>query len=221
VTKLETWLRMAGIQYEARPLDRPPGTRTGKIPFVDLPDGTRVEDSARIQGVLTAQFDIRLDHGLTEDEQARAIAIQRLVEDSLYYAVAWLRWQDPAGYALTRRDYFLSLPFPMRPPMAWWLRRTVLNNLHGQGFGREERSFVVERALRDVTALSALIGEGPWVLGGEPRGIDASVFGSIANIRHAPYTHELSERVRGDARLCSWEERMRERYWPDWNELPA
>lgn len=35
--KLESWLRMAGLAYEARVLKGPPRSPNGKVPYVELP----------------------------------------------------------------------------------------------------------------------------------------------------------------------------------------
>ncbi|MCP4807595.1 MAG: hypothetical protein GY913_10285 [Proteobacteria bacterium] len=42
VVKLETWLRMAEIPYHSRHLSRPPQSRSGKIPYIELVSGELV-----------------------------------------------------------------------------------------------------------------------------------------------------------------------------------
>ena len=218
--KLETWLRLADIPYELRELERPPGSKTGKVPYVDLEDGTQLADSGRIIEVLTERHGVTLDAGLTEADRARATAITRLIEDSLYDVTLYVRWKDDAGFAVTAANYFQGAPAFLRPLLAWWIRRGVVRNLWGAGLGRESFEFAMARGVTDLNALSALLGDQPYLLGDAVHGVDATAFGFLTNIRHTPYPGPLKDALMGDARLLAYEQRVRELAWPDWDELP-
>jgi glutathione S-transferase len=99
--KVETWLRMAGIPYEPRAIGGPPKSTTGKVPYIERPDGSRLSDSTVIIDTLARERNVTLDDGLTAEERALSTAIQRTFEESLYFAVLYERWVDAAGWAIT------------------------------------------------------------------------------------------------------------------------
>lgn len=211
--KLETWLRMAALPYTPRYLDRPPRSSTGKVPYVELPSGELLADSSLIIAELTRTHGVQLDAALTPTQRGQAVALQRLVEDHLYFALAWERWHEPAGWAETKVAYFAHVPAFIRwmvPPIA---RRGVLRALHGHGIGRLRPEEVVAAGCADIDALALCLGEGPYFFGGEPTTTDAVVYGALANLHLAPLPTALQARLRGHASLVAWVERMRGRYW--------
>lgn len=74
-TKLETWLRMAGIPYTAKVLQGPPRSATGKIPYLELPDGSTLADSGRIIEALTEARGVRLDDHLSARDRSAVGAL--------------------------------------------------------------------------------------------------------------------------------------------------
>lgn len=85
--KLELlYLRMTGLPYRNRytlDLQRAP---KGKLPWID-DAGTAVADSGLIVDYLKHKFGDPLDNGLTPLQRARALAITRLFEEHLYWAM--------------------------------------------------------------------------------------------------------------------------------------
>lgn len=213
--KLETWLRMAGLPYEARIISGPPKDTKGKVPYVSLPGGGTLGDTTLIIEHLTAERGVRLDEGLTERERATALAMQRLVENHLYFATAWERWAVDEAWRFTRDSYFGGLPPPLRliaPPM---LRRKVLRDLWGHGLGRHTPDDVVRMGSRDLDALAALLGDQEYLLG-RPSSVDASAYGLLANLLGFPPGSRLADAARRHDNLVAYVARMRARYWGDW-----
>lgn len=217
--KVETWLRMVELPYEARPLTRPPASKSGKIPYVDLPDGTRIEDSGLILRTLTNRHQLELDADLTPEQSARSVMLTRLVENHLYFAMGYERWRLPGGYAAVSEAYFRQAPALARPLVAYMAKRSILAALHGHGLGRMETDEVLHRGRADLDALADAL-TSDWFLGPAPHSIDATVFGLIANLLHTPYPSALRDHLKTRPKLLAWEERMRGRYWADWSELP-
>ncbi|MFZ5476531.1 MAG: glutathione S-transferase family protein [Myxococcota bacterium] len=215
VIKLLTWLRMAGIAYETPPMTRPPASRTGKIPYVELADGRILYDSGLIVETLAAERGVDLDAGLDPLARARGHVIRRACEEHLYFAGAWERWLG-AGAERTRADYFRHLPAPLRPIAAFVATRNMRRNLHGQGLARHRPEDVVRAARADVDALATLVGAGPYVLGDTPRTVDATVHGLLWALRSNPYESAMRALVEGHPNLVAYSDRMRERYWGDW-----
>ncbi len=85
--KTETYLRMADIEYAVKatlPLFAP----KGKVPYIEDGD-LKLADSRFIVRHLKAQYK-DLDEDLTSAESALSLAMQRLLEEHLFWA------QDPA-----------------------------------------------------------------------------------------------------------------------------
>lgn len=214
VIKLETWLRMAGIAYEARPLLTPPRSRTGKIPYVEMPDGRVLHDSALIIETLGRERGVDLDAGLDPAERARGHAIRRMIEDGTYFVGLWERWISDAGFAATGRDYFRHLPFGLRHVLPHLIRRNMRANLHGQGAGRLAPADLAAIARADIGALSNLLGEREYILG-RVSTVDATVFAFVWAFSANPFESALKEEAGNHPNLGAYLTRMRARYWAD------
>src|SRR5207253_11126885 len=83
VLKVEVQLKMAELSFgkaRCRPGDAP----KGKIPYIE-DDGEVIADSTFIRDHIEKKYGLDLDCGLTRDMRARAWAIERMLEDHLYW----------------------------------------------------------------------------------------------------------------------------------------
>jgi glutathione S-transferase len=210
--KLETWLRIAGIAYQPLALEKPPQSKTGKIPYLLLEDGGALADSNAIIAHLARERGIDMLNGRGDGDGARGHAIVRLVEESLYFAAAWERWQ-PDYWPTTRNAYFGALPAGARGLVAALVRRRMKAALHGQGIMRLEPAAIIARGTADIDALSALLGERSWFDGDRPGIVDASVYGSLANLLAYPLRTPLQSAVMAHANLVAFCRRIEREYW--------
>lgn len=210
--KLETWLRMAGLPYEARVLTTPPKSSTGKIPYLERPDGSLLADTTAIIAELSRQHGIDLDAHLSERERAQALLLQRTFEEHLYFLVLCERWLDDASWPRVRSDYFGQLPLPLRVGLPPVLRRAIRRDAHGQGLARLDAEQRLERGRADVQAIATMLGDGPYFFGDRPSTVDATAYGFIAQSR-APVLGPVGRLVAEHPALQAYEQRMRERYF--------
>jgi glutathione S-transferase len=217
VIKLLTWLRMAKIQYELRPLKSPPRSRSKKIPYIELSSGEIVDDSSRIIARISSERGVDLDAGL--DAHARAVArlLQATFEGHLYFAGLYDRFATQEGWERTKKDYFRGLPAPLRPAIAWSVRRNATRNLHGQGTGRLPRAEVAELAREDLRAIAGMLGDNPYFLGNAARTIDATALGFLWAISRNPFESACRTALEAHPELVSYIARMRAAYWPDFD----
>ena len=216
--KLEAWLRLVGLPHEPRSLGGPPRSATGKVPYVDLPDGTQLAGSDVIIAHLSrAGHDP--DRDLDAGQRAQALLITRMVEEHLYFVTVWDRWHDDAGWAICGPAYFASLPPLVGSAVAWTQRRKVKGYLHGQGLGRVPRDEVHARGIADLDALATVLGAQPYLLGDRPHTVDCTVFATLSNLLHAPIEGPMKQALLGHANLVDYERRLRERLFPDWDQL--
>lgn len=214
--KLETWLRMVGLPYELDPREGPPRSRSGKLPYVTLPDGAIVDDSQRILERLTSEHGLTLDAHLDEDQRATSLLVRRLVEDHLYFATLASRWLDDRLWHETARAYFGHLPWPLRAVVPWFVRRKVRRDAWGHGVGRRPLEEVYAHAVDDLQALSHVLADQPFFLG-RPCTTDAVVFGTLENIRAVPLDWPGKHALDDLDNLLAFCDRMRAEYWgSDW-----
>jgi glutathione S-transferase len=211
--KLEMYLRMAGLPYEAVNAGDVLKAPKRKLPYIE--DGVRVlADSTFIIDHLKASYGDLLDHWLDPVQRAVALAFQRLFEENLYWAVVYTRWADPAGWSKTREAFFSGLPAPLRwilPPLA---RRGMLNEMHGQGMGRHSPAEIHAIGARDVGAVADFLGDKPYLMGEQPCSLDAVGYAFLANLLWAPVDSPIRDALRERANLVAYCERMKARYDP-------
>ncbi|KAI0433780.1 hypothetical protein F5Y09DRAFT_44050 [Xylaria sp. FL1042] len=156
-------------------------------------------------------------------------------------ACTWERWTQ--NY-YTMRDHVLwSFPWPVRVLVGAMIYRGTVATLHGQGTGRfspEEIAFfrreiwesfadlVLESKTKtEATATSSSTstssnGEPFWVLGGpEPTEIDATLFGFIVSALLSTAGPGSQADLKSFPVLLEYARRIQERYFPDYEALPA
>lgn len=216
VTKLETWLRIAGIPYTVDRDPRKSGPK-GKFPWVRLPDGEVLCDSSHIIAALSERHGVDLDAGLDAPARARSLLLQRTFEDHLYFCVLYLRWQDDEGWEQVRPVFFRGLPPVVSSIAPAFIRSGVRKSLHGQGTGRHSRDEVEAAGRADLDAAAALLGDQPWMLGDRPRTIDATTHAFLDSVHRGP-SGGLGDHLRSHANLVAYVERGWAAWWPELDE---
>ena len=207
--KAEVFLRLSGLPHRcinATPLRTP----KGKLPVL-RDEGRAVADSAAIVAYLQQRYAEKLPRSLVEPETPGLLALRRLLEEHLYFAMLWLRWVDPAGWAFTRPAFFGGMPPGLRRVVPALVRRKIRRDLRGQGMGRHSGDEIVERAVADVGVLAAALGNDPFYAGAEPGAIDATAYAFLANIVWVPLETPVKAAVRAQPNLVAYGERMKAR----------
>ena len=210
--KLETYLRMTELPFE---VVRGAHMRTapkGKLPYIEDGD-KRIADSSLIIEYLKQTYGDALDAGLTLEQRAMALAMQRLMEESLYWVMAYSRWIEPAGIALMKQEVFAKMPLPVRVLAPVIGRRVLGKELHGHGIGRHAREEIYEIGKRDITALADFLGAKPFMMGNDPHSLDACAYAFVANLVWTPFEGPLKQHARGYTQFTTYCQRMRQRYY--------
>lgn len=212
--KLETWLRMAEIPYEARSLAGPPKSPSGKVPYVERPDGTLLADSTVIIETLSREHGVDLDAGLTEDERAISLLLQRLFEEELYFMGMYDRWVPDESWELTRKAYFGAAPWVLRTLAVPFIRRSVCAAARGQGVARLSPEARAKKAEADVAAVAQMLGDREF-FHGRPTTIDATAYAFLANTAWTPIESPTRDAVRSRRNLMAYLDRMRDRWFSE------
>ena len=204
---------MAGIEYAVKttlPLFAP----KGKLPYIE-DDDLKLADSRFIVGYLKTRYR-DLDEGLSPAELALSLAMQRLIEEHLFWATMYSRWQyTDSNWQVNKRAIFGVLPPVVRDIAALVYRRKIRQQIYGHGLGRHTAEEVFELGMLDIDALSASLGEKEYFLGDKPTTLDASAFGFLLNTLGCPIESPLKEHALSKNNLGNYVERIRTQYYSD------
>ncbi len=214
--KVETYLRFRRIPYKVVP-SGPRKSPTGRIPFI-VEDGRSITDSEAIIAHFEQREAVRLDDGLSEADLALAFFVREGVEERLYWQVTYMRWGDPAGWAVFRPDLVKYLPLGMRGPVLFLLRRMLLRQMRQQGLSPADPQGAYAKGMAVLDALAGLLGDKPYFLGNEPRSLDMSLYAFLANILEQPHGNPLQDHGRALANLTAYCARMKALCWQGWPE---
>lgn len=217
VVKLETYLRMAKIPYE--PYYSPTGgdAPKSKVPWIEY-NGVTMGDSQLIIQYLNKELNIDLNRHLSPKDTATAWAIQKWLEEFTYWLNVHTKW------CIYADDFFKTkyeLPTLLKLPLVkQFLKREIRKLTYTVGVGRHNNEEIAEMMKHDLRMLSELLGDKKFFMGDEPCELDAAVFGQLAQYRwHTPEQSQgwklLTEEL---TNLMDYTDRMKELYWPDWND---
>ena len=205
---------MAGIDYEPHDLMDPRKAPKHKLPYI-VDGATGVGDSDLIIDHIIAKEGDRLNEQLSAQERAVALAMQRLMEEHLYWCFVQLKWMRPEYWQESYRTFFAGLPFPLRLFVPSMARKQAAKQLYQQGVGRHSDAEIDRMAVADLTALSVFLGDKPYFLGREPTRLDAVAYGSLSVILLTPYDWPFKDELAALSNLESFCLRMKERYYGD------
>ena len=110
-----------------------------------------------------------------------------------------------------KRDFFFSM-----------FQRTCKEQLNGHGMGRHKKEEVYSIAKKDLQTLSDYLDVKPFVMGQEPTAVDATVFGLLAQFVWQDKGSPQNAAIHKDFKnLLDYCERMKERFWSDWDDAIA
>ena len=113
VMKGEMLLKLAGIPYQTNTTGfmRAP---KGKLPYID-DDGTIVADSTLIRLHLEKKYGIDFDRALSARDRGIAWAVEKMLEDHLYWVLVYWRWMNDANFDKGPANFFKRAPALIRP----------------------------------------------------------------------------------------------------------
>ncbi len=214
--KLETYLRMAEIEHTVSILKGRSASPTGKAPYIEE-DGRLLTDSGLIINYLEQTKGHPVDGRLTLAERAESLALQRLLEEHLYWVIVYMRWVDP-GTRADWRPYLADLigaPKVLIPLIARQTERGLMKALRTQGIGLHTPDVIWRIGVSDVQALAHWLGNRPWGFGETPTVFDACLYAFVGTIIRTPWNNPLKAATLKHGNLVSHFDRMVARYFPD------
>jgi glutathione S-transferase len=212
VTKAELLLKMANLLYrtDTTGFARAP---KGKLPYID-DGGVVVADSTFIRWHLEKKYRLDFDLGLNATQRATAWAFEKMAEDQLYWILLHERWMIDGNFRKGPARLFDKVPAAVRPLVTAMMRRKMRAALRAQGLGRHSPEEIAALGARSINAIADFLGDKPFFMGGEPAGVDATMFAFICAAL-CPY---FESRLRGAAErrdnLRRYVGRMTALYYP-------
>src|SRR5579875_1694596 len=177
--KVYAFLKLCALPFRHEHVLDTSAAPRGQLPY--LVDGDAViGDSDTIIAHLTAHYALAIDAGLTPDQADLGLLIRRMLDD-LYWVMSYSRWKDDRFWPLFR-DAFLREHANLTEEGLNKAREFNFQRYHYQGIGRYETDQAYARGLADLRVMANLIPAEGFIHGAEPTGIDASVYGFVANI---------------------------------------
>ncbi len=219
VTKAEVLLKMSGLPYRTT-IGDPRKAPKRKLPFIE-DDHVMIADSTLIRLHLEDRHGIDFGKGLTDAQRGYAWAIEKMLEDNLYWVLMRERWMQPENFDKGPRTFFSIVPAPMRPLVIAKVKREVRRDLHGQGTSRLSRAEMERVATRTIDSLEAVLGDKPWLMGEEPHGVDATGFAFVAALMCPLFDSPIQQDAAARPALSAYCERGMRRWFPSLARSPA
>lgn len=214
--KLESWLRMNKIKYE-NVYSMILGSK-GQTPYVEL-NGKEITNSNLIVEKLGKHFGDCDDGVLTPEQGASARAITIMLEN--HTCTAGFLWR----YGYNMRKFVEATCrgiLPQKFLERWCSINPYIVRLRGHfhGLGRNYIEDVEEMLNRDLKALSILLGDNAFFFGATPHALDCTVFAHLAQFLYIPIGFPQESFLAAECQnLVQFCERVKRRFWPDWDAL--
>jgi len=215
--KIETWLRAHKISYEVVESYRT-RSKYGKVPFIEL-NGQQIADSQLIIFELQKHFKIDEDAKLSPERLAISRTVDRMVEGSTFFSLIYSKmYRNMSKFTSAN---VLGGPFPnfLRMIITPLFRNRIKSNLDAHGYGKFDDRDILDIQRRDISAIATLLGNDEYFGGKQPCTADFTVFGHLATCQYVPIEQPMKDLIgREFPKLKEHLQRMRDAYWPDWDE---
>lgn len=207
VIKAEMLLKLAQLPYTKKRADVRKAPK-GKLPYID-DGGEIIADSTFIRWHLESKYAIDFETGLSETEKATAWALEKLLEDNLYWANVDARWLNDANFERGPALFFRKIPQPIRFIVKKLVRRKVRNSLQAQGMGRHSQTELMAIAKKGIRSIAALLGDKPYAMGQKATAADAVLFAFIASGACPLFETHIRTYIESHPNLMAYISRMR------------
>ncbi|XP_063215779.1 failed axon connections isoform X2 [Bacillus rossius redtenbacheri] len=225
--KVESWLRLAGLKYENVDHKMKFRSKKGQLPFIEL-NGEEIADSTIILKELGQKLEKDLDAGLSNDQKNVSHAMISMIENHLIWVVQWWRAKYPDNVL---KGYKVNLQHALgsRIPngilnffFKFTFGRKGAKKVKAQGIGVHKPEEIMEFGQNDLKVLSDMLADKPFFFGDEPKALDVVAFATLAQIYfiNKEVQYPLRDFMQDNcANLVGHVNRMKERCFPDWEDI--
>lgn len=213
VLKIDTFLRMADIEFEHRTdVDNFRRAPKGKLPFIRHGEEV-VADSQFIIHYLKREFGCSLDSELSDQQLAQAHLITKSLEENLYFVLLYSRWHQTDSWKIVKPAFFKNMPKLLQWFIPGLMRRQICKTLHGQGISRHSTEEVLEICRQSFQALSELLAQKKYFFGEKPSSVDATIFAFLAQFILVELDNPFNELARSFPALTKYTQQIYKNYY--------
>lgn len=212
--KLDAFLRLSNIDHQSITTGTPFGSPKRKAPWIEH-DGALISDSSLIIDYLKQTFKVDPSSHLSPAQIGVSLAIQRLIEDNLYWAMVHDRWIKPENWDILKSSVLGEIPQPMRSILAPIARRGVTKQVMGHGLGHHTNDEINQISKHNINALAAILGDTPYFFGDKPSEVDAIVYAQLVNIARVPFHSDMKAMIAAQDNLEPFIDRFQTDIYPD------
>jgi glutathione S-transferase len=177
--KVFAFLRLAGVPFRHEHIFDASQAPRGQLPYIVDGDDT-VGDSESILAHVTKKYRLAIDAALTPAQVTSNLLVTRMLDD-LYWVMSYSRWKDER-YWPAFRDALLREHPSLTAEGLGKAQAFNAQRYYFQGIGRYDPDAAMARGLADLAAIADLVPPRGYLHGEKPTGIDAAIYGFIANI---------------------------------------
>lgn len=207
--KVEMALMHLNLDYQTAEVSNPAKAPKGKLPYIDA-DGLIIADSELILDYLDQTSNGALYGNLDGAQTAKGFAFVRLAEDHLYWLMVASRWLDDSWWPNVDRDFFGSLPFPLRQLVPRIARSRIKKTYTLHGLGLHSLKEQQEFARKDLQALNEAVLAEKFLLGDTISVFDFAVASMMAGLLDNQPATWISTMAREFTPLVEYTEKVQE-----------
>ena len=215
VTKTEVQLQMAGLAYTKEMGARETSPK-GQLPYI-ADNGALISDSTFIRAHIEKTYGVDLDEGLDARGRAEAWAIERMLENHFGWISGYYRWLIPENFERGPAHFFDAAPEHIRDNIRIDALQKVSDRIFTVGITRHKPEEIAMLGERSLDALSVILGDQPYLMGGKPCGVDATAFAMLAGVLAPFFDSPIREKAESLPNLVDYTARMMRRYFPEFD----
>lgn len=207
VLKLETYLRLAGLDYKTTLMADPRKAPKGKLPYI-IDKGQKIADSSICIEYLKKTYGDPLSKGLSKEQHAVGHAVKTMLEERTYWVLVQTRWMDPKGQSIVFEAWFGNIPRFIRGFITGKIVKDMTAAMDGHGIGRHTPEEIFEFGLKDLRTFEAVLGDKAFLLGDKPSEYDAAGYGFLANFMAKPFPSPMTKYIAASKTLNAYIDRV-------------
>ncbi len=179
----------------------------GKMPFiVNLKNQQYIADSSFILNFLFQNYDCSKikDHS----EAPELYAFQKMIEESLYFAILYNRWVDSDNKSKVIDSFKGLFPSYIGKPFLHLIRLNLIRQSKGQGIGRHSKEEVYGVAVKELRAIEKFLGTKTYFSGESISSIDTTVYAFLILILKQPLDSPMKEFILQSPNLLGYLEKI-------------
>ncbi|XP_045182296.2 failed axon connections homolog [Mercenaria mercenaria] len=215
VMKLETFLRINKIPYQSNYNFR--NGPKGKVPWIEY-NGITMGDSQMIIELLNKEFKVDMDSHLSVYDKAVAWAIQKWIEEYVYWLNVHTRW------VIFTDDMFTEGIAVFSRALKPLIRKKAFDMTFKVGIGRHSNKEVHEMMVHDLRQFAELLGNKKFLMGEKMAVVDCAAFGILSQVRWCTPSSCPGTRLLQSGELQNvtrYLDNIKDAFWPDWESLKS